>query len=168
MTPLRQATRLIRALLVRLEIWFGGLALLLLLGLTLGQIIARNVFDSGIPGADLLPRHLVLYITFMGAALASDAGRHIRVDALAAWMPDAWCRRLHRPLQATGLVVTALLAQAAWRFWWDEWTYAAEHERFQVLMDLIVPGGFALLAVHFLIGLILGPESQPGTAEDGA
>ncbi len=168
MTPLRQATQALRALLVRLEVWLGGLALLLLLGITLGQIIARNAFDSGIPGADILLRHLVLYVTFMGAALASDTGRHIRVDALAAWMPDAWCRRLHRPLQATGLVITILLAQAAWRFWRDEWSYAAEHERFQVLMNLIVPGGFALLAVHFLIGLVLGPEPGTRMAEDRA
>jgi len=108
----------------------------------------------------------VLYVTFLGAALASDADRHIRVDALAAWMSRSWRDRLYRPLQAVGLAITALLAQAAWRFWWDEWSYAAAHERLQVSLNLIVPGGFALLAVHFLIGLILGPEARPQATED--
>ncbi|WJW76553.1 TRAP transporter small permease subunit [Thiohalobacter sp. IOR34] len=154
----------LRRALVRLEIYLAGTSLLLLLLITLGQIVARNLFDTGLSAADTLARHLVLYVTFLGAALASDARAHIKIDVIAAWLPDHWTARLYRPLQTVGLLITGLLLQAAGRFWWDEWSYAAGYERWAVLFNLILPVGFGLLGLHFLLGLLLGPDEGDGGA----
>ncbi|HSH30323.1 MAG TPA: TRAP transporter small permease subunit [Thiohalobacter sp.] len=152
------ALQRLRRLLVGFETGMAGFSLLLLVLLTLGQIIARNFFDTGLPAADSLTRHLVLYVTFFGAALAADGDRHIKIDVVCAWLASPWRGRLFRPLQALGALICLLLFQAALRFWRDEWRYAADYERWQALLNLIIPVGFGLLCLHFLLGLLLGPQ----------
>ena len=149
-----------RRLLTRMETALAGLSLLVLIALTLGQILARNFFDTGLPVADTLTRHLVLYITFFGAAIAADSQRHIRIDTLATWLPKIWLARLHRPLNTIAMLVCAVLTQAAARFWLDEWQYAAETDRWQALLNLIIPIGFGLLALHFLLAVLAGPTHR--------
>lgn len=154
----------LRRLLVRLETGMAGLSLLLLILLSLGQIIARNLFDTGLPLADSLTRYLVLYVTFFGAALAADGDRHIKIDVVCAWLSSPWRAHLFRPLQALGALICLELTRAALRFWRDEWRYAADYERWQALLNLIIPVGFGLLCLHFLLGLLLGSrrtETQP-------
>ncbi|MBI5040616.1 MAG: TRAP transporter small permease [Gammaproteobacteria bacterium] len=155
---LRSGLQRFRRLLTRAETALAGLSLLLLIALTLSQIVARNLFATGLPLADTLTRHLVLYITFFGAAIAADSQRHIRIDTLATWLPRIWVERLHRPLNAVAMLVCAALTQAAARFWLDEWQYAADQERWQALLSLILPVGFGLLALHFLLAVLAGPS----------
>ena len=149
-----------RRLLTRAETALAGLSLLLLVGLTLAQTVARNFFDTGLPGADAITRHLVLYILFFGAALAAENQRHIRIDVVAAWLSQDALDRLHRPLNALAAGVCVLFTQAALRFWLDEWEYVSAAERWQTLMNLILPFGFGLLCLHFLIAALLGPNAH--------
>lgn len=147
--------------LTRLETVLAGLCIVLLLGLTLGQILARNFFGTGIPAADTVSRLLLLYITFLGAALAICSDRHIKVDVIAHWMPQTWRDRLYRPLFSVGAGVCLLYTIAAVRFWRDSWEFAAEHERWQVLLDLGLPVGFGLLTMHFICCVLCGPRRRP-------
>ncbi|MFN2309031.1 MAG: TRAP transporter small permease [Gammaproteobacteria bacterium] len=146
--------------LTRLETALAGLSLLLLIGLTLAQIVARNLFDTGLPNADALTRHLVLYVAFLGAALATQTQRHIRIDVVSVWLSDGWADRLYRPLNALAGLVCLLLTQAAARFWLDEWQYATALDRWHTLVALIIPVGFGLLCLHFLFATLLGPEPK--------
>ncbi len=157
-TALRTALPRLRRSLRWVETAFAGLSLLTLITLTLAQIIARNLFETGLPVADALTRHLVLYITFFGAALAADSQRHIRIDTLAAFLPEPWAERLYRPLNSIAALICAALTQAAIRFWLDEWKYVADHERWQALFNLIIPIGFGLLCLHFLLAVVAGPK----------
>jgi len=143
--------------LTRLETVLVGTCIVLLLGITLGQIVARNFFDTGIPAADTLSRLLLLYITFLGAALAICSDRHIKVDVIAHWLPQTWRDRLYRPLFSVGAVVCLLFTIAAVRFWLDAWEFAPEHERWLVILDAGLPAGFALLTLHFLCCVSCGP-----------
>ena len=63
-----------------------GIALVLFLGAMVGvsflQVILRNVFQSGIDGADVLLRHGVLWVALLGASLATRQARHIRIDII--------------------------------------------------------------------------------------
>lgn len=146
--------------LTRLETWLAGASLLLLVFLTLIQIVARNLFETGLPAADAITRHLVLYVTFLGAALAIEAHRHIRIDVISAWLSEDWLRHLYRPLHLIAALVCALLTQAATRFWLDEWQYAAVHDRWETLFNLIIPIGFALLALHFTLAVLIGARER--------
>jgi TRAP-type C4-dicarboxylate transport system permease small subunit len=138
--------------LVRFDSFMAGTALLLLLLLVFGQVLLRNFLDSGIPAAEVLSRYLVLYVTFFGAALAVEQHRHIRVDAVAAFMEHGTAQRLQPPLYLLSTAVCIVLAWAAMRFWYDDWQYVAAHERWGSVLALIMPFGFCLLALHFLLG----------------
>jgi TRAP-type C4-dicarboxylate transport system permease small subunit len=150
----------LQRLVMRLETLLVCVSLLLLLALTLGQILARNFLETGIPHADTIARLLLLYVTFFGAALATAHDRHIKVDVIAHWLSPVWRNRLFRPVQFLGMVVSCLLAVAAWRFWQDEWQFAAQSDRWHVLVNLILPTGFGLLTLHFLFALLLGEKRE--------
>jgi len=51
------------------------------------QIILRNFFATGLTWGDSLVRNLVLWVGFMGAALATREGKHINIDVVSRWMP---------------------------------------------------------------------------------
>ncbi len=154
------AVRTLRDLLLRIERWIGSGCLFLLLALALAQIVARNFFSIGLPVADTLTRYLVLYVTFFGAILAIHSHRHIKIDVLCAFLDERWLERLYRPLQLIGALVCALLCQAAWVYWLDEWTYAADYARWTVTLALIMPVGFGLLSLHFVLSALLGYHEQ--------
>lgn len=142
-----------------MELFMAGSSLLLLLALVFGQVLARNFFESGIPHAEILSRYLVLYVTFFGAALGIDGHRHIRIDVIAACLPPAYNRRLAAPLSLVTALLCAALTWAAVRFWYDDWQYVAEHERWTSILALITPFGFSLLSLHFLLrGLFRRPD----------
>ncbi|HHO67573.1 MAG TPA: TRAP transporter small permease [Gammaproteobacteria bacterium] len=150
----------VRRLLVTLESWLAGGSLLLLLLLALAQIAARNLFDTGLPAADTLTRQLVLYVTFFGAVLAVERRRHIKIDVCSALLPQRVLARLFRPMHAVAGLICLLLADAAIRFWHDEWAWAADYERWHTLIGLVVPVGFVLLTLHFALAALLGPDPE--------
>lgn len=135
----------------------AGLALLLLL--SLAEIGARNFFHTAIPGSDVLIRYLVLWISFLGAVLAVRE-RHIKIDAIAVWLPEIWRQKLERPIFIFSAVVCGGLFWAGVRFWHEEWTNAAVDEKWVAALGLIIPLSFFLLALHFLIRFLIGPRSS--------
>ena len=144
--------------LIQIETWLAAGSLFLLLLLALLQILARNLFDAGIAEADTLTRYLVLYVTFFGAAVAVQRDRHIKIDVCCALLAPAVVKKLYRPMQALAAVVCAFLAVAAIRYWHDEWLYAPEHERWLVLVGLVIPIGFVLLTLQLILAAILGRD----------
>jgi TRAP-type C4-dicarboxylate transport system permease small subunit len=49
------------------------------------QIVLRNFFSSGIDWGDALVRYLVVWVGFIGAAVATKEGKHITIDLLSRW-----------------------------------------------------------------------------------
>lgn len=92
----------------------------------------------------------------LGAVLATDFDRHIKVDIAATLLPRV-AALLQRPFQFLAAGVCGLLSNAAWHFWREEWAYAAPGEAWIAALEIILPVGFALLALHFLL-LGLGPS----------
>ena len=150
-----------RVLLTRMEEWLAAVSILLLIGLSLTQIVARNVFDAGFPAMDKLARQLVLYVAFLGAALAVTLDRHIRVDIAAHWLSPRWRARLYRPFCLVSALVCALFLDAAIRFLQQTWLFAPAHERWWVLPGVIIPAGYLLLLVHFLLESVIGRGTPP-------
>jgi TRAP-type C4-dicarboxylate transport system permease small subunit len=153
----------LRHALIRMEVFMAGGSLLLLLAIVFGQVLVRNFLESGIPHADILSRYLVLYVSFFGAALAIESHRHIRIDVVAACMKPERTRRLRPPLYLISACLCAALTWAAMRFWYDDWQYVAEHERWASILALITPFGFSLLTLHFLLGGLFRPAPEGKT-----
>lgn len=129
-------------------------AALLLLGLL--QIILRNVFASGLLGTDELLRHLVLWLGFLGASLATREQRHLRIDILARVLPTRYQPGLDCVINLLALAGCVLLAQAAWTFVHEEYRAGTMLTAGVAawIAQSIIPLGFCLMASRFAIHFI--------------
>jgi len=155
----------LKKLIVAIEKYIAACSLLLLLLFTLTQIIARNFFDAGFPHLEAVSRHLVLFIAFSGAALVCEQNNHIKIDILSAFLNTRQKEILLRPLLIISSLVCAIFAWHATGFWLDELKYAPAHELWIAYMALILPIGFSILSLHFLLLVITG-FSSPAVSSD--
>ncbi len=61
--------------------------LLLMVFIAVSQIFLRNLFDSGLSFGDELIRVLVLWISLMGAMVASRNNSHVNIDLISRYLP---------------------------------------------------------------------------------
>ena len=150
----------ITALLSRLD-QFGrqleSIALVTLLSsmivLAVGQIVLREVFDTGIIWADELLKIMVLWLAMVGSIAACRDDRHIRIDVLSHLLPD-WLMQISRVVvDVFAAIVCAVIAWQAWRYLQLE----IEFED-QVMVDtpawiahVVLPLAFALISYRFFI-----------------
>lgn len=118
------------------------------------QFFLRKAFDFGFEWADILVRQMVLWLGFVGGALATYQGRHIAIDAVTKLVSpkQAAALRVFTSLLAAGLV--ALLVKASWVFVNDE--IDSETMLFgdvpQWIFQAIIPIVFVLIVIHFVLG----------------
>jgi TRAP-type transport system small permease protein len=142
--------------LITLEKFLAASSLFLLLIFTLIQVVARNFFETGFPPLEVISRHLVLYVAFLGAALITEDQNHIKIDFLSHLFSAKQKSMLLRPLSILAAMICCVFAWHASRFWLDEWQYAGESDQWIALLALILPIGFALIALHFVLLAITG------------
>ena len=137
-----------------------SISLFLLFAFTLIQVIARNFFETGFPSLDIISRHLVLYIAFLGAALITAEQKHIKIDFLQHFLTETQKKFLVRPLSLAAAFVCAAFTWHAARFWLNEWQYSTVQDGWIVVMALILPVGFGLLTLHFMV-LAVSADVEP-------
>lgn len=137
--------------LIAIEKWVAALSLVLLLGLSLFQIIVRNLFDFGFPEIEILSRYLLIISGLMGAVLASSQFRHIKIDALATLLNEKTILLLRYPIYLFIATVCVAMSYYSVLFCLDEWQYAPVNERWTLPFTLIYPISFALLSIHSLL-----------------
>ena len=127
-----------------------------LLGLGLLQVIERNVLASGIFWADELLQHIVLWLGFLGASLATREHRHLSIDVLGHLLPPRWQVWLALLVNTVALVLCLFLVQAAWGLVRSEYT-AGTMLTFGVpawLAQSIIPLGFGAITLRFALRLM--------------
>ncbi|PIQ97649.1 MAG: C4-dicarboxylate ABC transporter permease [Nitrospinae bacterium CG11_big_fil_rev_8_21_14_0_20_56_8] len=152
----------------RIESWLVLVVLLTMIVLSFGQVILRNVFNSGILWADIFLRQMVLWVGFLGASLATRENRHISIDLLPILLPRRW----HPPLRAlthfAAGIISGFLAHAAWRF--VEFEREAESVLFLNFpvwwFQLILPYGMVIISLRCLLNGIstLFPPNPSGAS----
>ncbi len=96
----------------RLEEALAATALAAMVLLPLAEIVARRVFNTGIPGAGPFVQHLTLWVGFVGAMIAAREGELLSL-ASGTYLPE-WARRpAHVISSAIAAAVTALLCRAS-------------------------------------------------------
>ncbi len=70
-------------LLARIENVLIILIVISMIVLAFLQVILRNIFETSISWGDIFLRHLVLWIGFIGASLATREEKHINIDILS-------------------------------------------------------------------------------------
>jgi TRAP-type C4-dicarboxylate transport system permease small subunit len=142
------------------------LAMVLLAG---AQIVLRNVFESGIGWADPLLRAMVLWTAMLGALAAAREDKHIGLDLVTHFVHG----RAKRVLRFVALGFAAIIAAAmAWyganlvMLDYDSGTKAFAQVP-SWLVEVILPVGFALIALRLAMHALLPPKSNaPALAPD--
>jgi TRAP-type C4-dicarboxylate transport system permease small subunit len=146
-------------LLTRFDNWLGRLELgiaIFLLGtmivLAFLQVLLRNIFSTGIVWIEIFLRHTVLWLGFLGGALASGNQRHIKIDAVSHLFSDRNIAILHFITNLFAASMCVLLTQASIKFVESEIEMKSQvfDNTPAWCVELIIPVGFALHSIHFL------------------
>jgi tripartite ATP-independent transporter DctM subunit len=92
------------------------LMLLSVAAVPVAELVLRNLFAVGLPGASGFVQNFTLWVGFLGAMVASREGRHLRLATASSALPT-WIERLARPLVDVATLFVALaLAGASLQF----------------------------------------------------
>ena len=98
-----------------LEDALAGIALAVMVVLPLAEIVLRRVAGTGIPGSIPFVQHLVLWVGFLGAALAAREGTMLAL-ATGTFLPEGRLRDMAGMLAATvAAAVSAMLCIGAFQ-----------------------------------------------------
>lgn len=119
------------------------------------QIILRNALGTGLSWGDPLVRNLVVWVGFLGAAMATREGKHIGMEVLSRYVPGSGRVLVRAVVHLFSAFVCTLLGLAALRFLANE---AKMGQR--TFLDIpawapevIIPATFALMALRFGMAL---------------
>jgi len=144
----RGLTALVTALLVA--------SFTVMLGLAVAQVLLREIIHATLPWGDLAARHLVIWVGFFGAFLASRGERHFHIGFLTRLMGPRFRPWLTLVSDLFAALICAFLVAAGWTFvtvGLDPASVLFLGIR-QRTAALIVPAGFGLMTVQFTLRAI--------------
>ena len=137
-------------------------AFVLLLVLAVYQVVVRNL-DQAVPAwINPVLHQLVLWAGFVGGALATRAGSHIRFDVVHTQFSGSTLVWIERVVSWGSAIVCLLLARASLSF------VQMEQETVSKIagvpgwvFPVIIPVTFGVMALHFFLAPWLKLESGP-------
>jgi flagellin-like protein len=144
----------------------------IMLGLAAVQVFLRFFFQTGILWGDVAARNMVIWVGFFGAYLATREDKHFRIDVLTRFLQPRWRSALSAVSDLFVGTICYFLLQASLRFVVDG--FDREAIAFlgipQYLLAMIVPVGFALMIVQFLLRAIESTAAavRPAPAQEEA
>lgn len=121
--------------------------------LAVGQIVLREIFNTGFVWADELIKIMVLWLAMVGSVAAARDNRHIRIDALSHVFPKLAVQFIRAVVDLFAALVSGLIAWHTWRYLQVEIEYVDT-----VLVDVpawvvhsILPAAFLLISFRFLV-----------------
>lgn len=148
----------------RLENAVLAILVLILVALAGAQIVMRNVFGGGFSWADPFLRTLVVWTAMLGALAAVRDDKHIAVDVFQRFLPHS-AQRAARAV--TLLFAAGLCAALAWYGWGLvsvdlDGGAKSDFGLPNWLLESILPIGFGLMAIRFLLRAFAVPTHVPG------
>jgi len=147
----------------RIDDWFGKIQnalltiiLVSMISLAFTQVVLRNFFNTGISWGDAVVRHLVLWVGFIGASVATKEHGHLAMDLMSRFMPEKFKKISSIFIHITSAVVCAFLTHASYKF------VLGEKEAGGILLPgvptyyaiAIIPIGFLIMSVRFALRLV--------------
>ena len=116
------------------------------------QVVLRNIFNEGILWGDIFLRHLVLWVGFLGASLATREQKHINIDLFNRFLPEKGKQVSRMVTNLFSVFICLLLTDASWTFVQDEKMMGtilfADIQTWY--FQIIIPIGFFLMSFRFL------------------
>ena len=141
--------------------------LLVMIGVAVYQVAARNLFGTGIVWGDELVRVSVLWVTMIGSAAAAASDSHIRIDIVSRFASDQMNRIANRVTSAFTALVCGLLGWYSVRF--IHWDYLDNTVGFGAVpawvCELVIPIAAAVMALRYLMRAVTGGTQAEGGGE---
>ena len=137
----------------RLEEWILIIVVMTMVLFAFLQVVLRNVLSEGIMGGDIILRHLVLWVGFIGASLATRTERHINIDVFTRFL-KGWAKL------ASGIIVYLFSALTGYFLTSASISFVLMEREFKTVLfgsvqswyfQVIIPVGFALITFRFLL-----------------
>ena len=122
------------------------------------QIVLRNFFSTGIDWGDSLVRYLVVWVGFIGAAIAVREKKHITIDILSRWISGAGNSIVQPVSHLISAVVCGLLTWAGIKFTMFE-AQMGSTAFFELpvwIPELIIPVTFGVMTLRYALYLLKG------------
>ena len=129
------------------------------------QVLARNLFGTGLTWGDPMVRVALLWVTMVGGMVASASDQHIRIDLVARFLSPAVARRL-------GRVTSAFTAAVCFGLAWFSvtlvlWDYRDGTSGFGPVpawvCELVIPAGAAVMGLRYLVRAVSLDRPAAGT-----
>jgi TRAP-type C4-dicarboxylate transport system permease small subunit len=140
----------------KIEGYLIVLILSLMILLSFGQMLMRNLFDMGILWGDTLLRQWVLWLGFLGASIAVNHNKHISIDIFSSFSFLCWNRFCKSFTRFLAGIISGLLAWAAWSFIMFE-----KDSQSVLFLDIpvwvfqtILPYSFMVITIRYIISSI--------------
>lgn len=135
------------AALEKLLEWFIALLVLGLLLIVASQLVDRHVVTLPMAAPDQYARVMLVWLTFIGFALAVKNGMNVRVDFIDSRLSPAVSRALELVFD---LLMLAITVYAAWHAW-PLMEVGADQERLGTILSEAWPTGALVLSSVFLV-----------------
>jgi TRAP-type C4-dicarboxylate transport system permease small subunit len=137
----------------KFEFWLIVCLLTLMIILSFGQMVSRNLFHQALVWGDILLRQLVLWTGFLGASLAVRQNKHISIDVFSNFLSPGTKGKVSIFTRITTAIISGFLAWAAWSF--VQFEKESESILFLELpvwlFQLILPYSFLVITFRFLL-----------------
>jgi TRAP-type C4-dicarboxylate transport system permease small subunit len=120
------------------------------------QIVLRNFFSTGISWGDSLIRYLVVWVGFIGAALATKEGKHISIEVASKWITGPKSYYFQVCSNLISAAVCGCLTYAAIKFLIFE-AQMGTTSFFDLpawIPEIIIPVTFAIMTLRFTLRFI--------------
>jgi len=131
-------------------------AFAVMLGLAAVQVFLRGAFHTGLLWGDVAARHLVIWVGFFGAYLATQENKHFHIDILTRFLSQRLRLWFAAFSDLFAAVICYLLMQASLTYLnvgldSDSTAFLDIPQR---TVAMIVPVGFGLIMVQFLLRMV--------------
>ncbi len=150
-------------LLFRLDEWVAkitGWILVTLLSVMIvmafGQVALRNFFHTSLEWGDVFLRHLVLWVGFLGAVIATGQGRHLKIEIVRKLIGERLRKTFFIITNIFAAIVCWYLLRAAVSFVQGE----ADAHSILILNQptwyfvVIIPIGYGIIAFRFVVSVV--------------
>jgi len=148
--------RLLDRVVTTLITWLLVLFFVLMLGIAAVQVLLRILFHTGILWGDIAARHMVLWVGFFGAYMATREDKHFHIDVLTRFLSPRLKGWFAAFSDLFAVVICYFMLQASLTF--IEVGMDADSMLFlqvsQRAAAFIVPLGFGLIMVQFIFRMI--------------
>ena len=161
--------RLLDRTLTKFVTWLLLFFIVMMLGIAALQVLLRIFLHTGIIWGDVAARHMVLWVGFFGAYIATREDKHFHIDVLTRFLNPKLRSWFSAFSDLFAIVVCCFMLQASVTF--IEVGMDADSMLFlqvpQRAVAIIVPLGFGLILIQFLLRMIenivravRGPEAE--------